>query len=81
MTDKDKLNKLLELDDASLKARIGNAANAVGADTRQLSYSLNDIGKVRSLISNLTQSDIDRLIASFGKENAEKISKILNSDS
>ena len=61
-----------------LKKAISEIAKAVGADENKANALSSDIKGLKAQISRMTDEDLDRLIKSVGKENAERIMKDLN---
>ena len=73
MFDKNALKKLSDLSDSELKEKISVAMNAsgVGGDVAKLSND--DIKKLRTTVSALSQKDIDNLMASIPNATIEEI--------
>ena len=71
--DKSKLNSLAKLDDETLKKTITQTATQCGADTRKISASLSDMGKLRATLMTLSEKDIEKILRAVGPENAQII--------
>ena len=78
MIDMHNLENLLSLDDKELKARITSAATAAGADEKKISGALSDINFLKSVVRGLSEEQINKLLNSFGEENAKKIADAIN---
>lgn len=78
MFDKNALKKLSDLSDSELKEKISVAMNAsgVGGDVAKLSND--DIKKLRTTVSALSQKDIDNLMASIPNATIEEIKNKLS---
>ncbi len=72
--DKNSLQKLSQMNDAELKAKILEIAENCGADTQKLSSRL-DTSKIKKSISALSQDDINRIMSALGEKNAEIIKR------
>lgn len=72
------LEALLSLNDAELQAKLRLIATAIGFDERIAAAQTADTAKVRTMLKNASEKDIDKLLASVGKERADIIVKTLN---
>ena len=73
-------NKLQNTDDETLKQLILTVANASGISEDRKRSLINDIPKLRRLISETNDEQLSALIASMGIVNAAEALKKLNSD-
>ena len=73
--DKNKLHSLANLDDETLKKTITQTAAQCGADTRKVSASLSDMGRLRATMMSLSEKDIEKILRAVGPENAQIIAE------
>ena len=78
MFNKDELKKMSKLPDEVLKEKISIAIKASGADNDTIDLSKENLEKIKSAVSKLTQDDIDRLLTSVSKEQLDNIKNKLN---
>lgn len=74
----DNISKILKLSDEQLKKTVSDAAISCGGNEKDIKYALSDISKLRSAIANLSQKDIDNLIAAVGEEKAREIAESIS---
>ena len=74
---KNDVNKILSMSDEKLKSTIEEIAKAIGADEKKARSLTSDIPSLKSQISRMDDNDLNRILNSAGKENAEKILKEL----
>lgn len=67
------VNRILQMSDEKLKSTIEEIAKAIGADDKKAKSLVSDIPGLKAKISGLNDSELDRIIKSAGKDNAEKI--------
>ncbi len=79
MIDKSKLENILKLDDNTLKNKIEDALACPELYGQQVNISSSDINTLRQKVSSLSNQDLEKIIASIGRENAEIIAKKLSS--
>ena len=65
------------MSDEKLKSTIEEIAKAIGADEKKARSLTSDIPSLKSQISRMDDNDLNRILNSAGKENAEKILKEL----
>ena len=75
--DKSSIDRILALDDASFKRLASDIADAAGADRLKTGIMLNNLDKVRDMISQMTPQDAEQLIKSAGPGKSEEIARIL----
>ena len=78
MIDKNDLNKILCLDDDVLKSKLLEITQLIGAENSKVSATISDVDKLKKTVSSLSKKDIERIVASFGQENVDKIQKIIS---
>lgn len=78
MFDKNALKKLSDLSDSELKEKISVAMNASGVGGDAAKLSNDDIKKLRTTVSALSQKDIDNLMASIPNATIEEIKNKLS---
>lgn len=78
MIDKNNLNKIMSLDDDTLRKKLSEITALTGADNSKVTNALSDVNKLRKTVSSLSNNDIEKIIASFGRENVEQIQKIIS---
>lgn len=78
MIDKNNLNKIMSLDDDTLRKKLSEITALTGADNSKVTNALSDVNKLRKTVSSLSNNDIEKIIASFGRENEEQIQKIIS---
>ena len=78
MIDKNDLNKILCLDDDVLKSKLLEITQLIGAENSKVSATISDVDKLKKTVSSLSNKDIERIVASFGQENVDKIQKIIS---
>ena len=67
------VNKILSMSDEKLRSTIEEIAKAIGADDKKAKSLTSDIPSLKSKLSHLNDSELNKIIESAGKENAEKI--------
>lgn len=72
------VSKILSMNDDKLKATIEEIAKAVGADDKKTKALTSDISSLKSKISRMDDNELNKILQSAGKENAEKIMNELN---
>ena len=75
MLNKDQIQKLLALSDTELRNKVAEAAIAAGADKFKTSIALSDMKRLRSMISALSEEQINALLTGLGTETANEIAK------
>lgn len=78
MFDNQQIKKLLSLPDEELRKKVSEAAIAAGADKYMTAKALSDVEKLRSMMSALTNEQINMLISKIGPDAANEISKRIN---
>ncbi len=76
--DKTALDRLLSLDDETLKKTITSLAAAAGIDPRAAQSAVSNLRLVRASLSNATDADIARAANMIGKEKVESMMENLN---
>ncbi len=71
--DRELLNQLQSLDNASLERGIDKIARSFGIDPRLASSYLGNTDQIRAAIASLDQKDLDRITAAIGEETAGKL--------
>lgn len=66
--DKTALDRLLSLDDVTLKKTIASLADAAGIDKRAAQAAMSNLRLVRASLSNATDADIARAAELIGKD-------------
>jgi len=75
--DKTALDRLLSLDDESLKRTIESLAKAVGINGSAADAAASNLRLVRQSLSNATDADIEKALSMRGKDRADAINKTL----
>ena len=75
--DKTALDRILSLDDETLKKTISALAAKAGIDEKAASAAASNIRLVRQSLSNATDSDIEKAMSMLGKDKAAAISEEL----
>lgn len=78
--DENTINRLMALDDDSLREIIKKIASAAGADPVKAERMSADIGGIKKTISRMTPSDAERFINIAGKDKSEEILRMINRD-
>jgi len=73
--DKTALDRILSLDDDTLKKTIIGLASKAGIDEKAAESAASNIRLVRQSLSNATDSDIEKAMSMLGKERANAINK------
>jgi hypothetical protein len=73
--DRDLINQIHAMDDASLALGIEKIAKKFGVDPLLAQHVLGDISKVKEAVANLNQQDLDRITQALGPETAEKLAQ------
>jgi len=71
--DRELVNRIAELDDATLNQSIGKVAESMGIDASLAQMYLGDMSKVREAVKNLTQEDLNQITQTLGQENTQKL--------
>ncbi len=71
--DRNLLEKINLLDDKSLRSVIENVATGMGIDPNMATPYLQDMGKIKQTVSNLSQDDLDRIQGAIGEENTKHL--------
>ena len=77
MLNKENIQNFSKLSDEEIRSRISNAAAMGNINPERLKSMLSDTDKIRSVISKMSPSDIERFLRIIGKENAEKMAEKL----
>lgn len=75
--DRDSINRILALDDASFKTLAQSIAAAAGADGRRVERALGDIPALKKQIAGLSPGDAEKILKAVGPEKSEAIAEIL----
>lgn len=78
--DKKALERLLALDDATLKKTISALASSAGIDPRSVESVTGDLGKIRSGLSKVSERDIASAVNMLGDERTSELMKKIKSD-
>lgn len=75
--DKTALDRLLSLDDATLKKTIASLAKAAGINEDAANAAASNLRLVRQSLSNATDADIEKAMGMIGADRAEAIKNSL----
>lgn len=75
--DKNSIDRILSLDDSELGRLASEIASAAGADRLKTGIMLNNLDRLRAMISQMTPEEAQRLIDSAGSEKSGEIARIL----
>ena len=75
--DRGSIDRLLALDDASLRQLAESIARASGADGRRARRLVNDVDFLREKLRSLTPRDAQRLVEAAGAEKSAEIAELL----
>ena len=75
--DKESIDRLLALDDASFRALARSIAEAAGVDKRRTEVFLNNSDVLKSRLAKLTPQEAEILLESAGREKSVEIARIL----
>lgn len=71
--DKETLQKLLNLDDGTFKAKVTQAASASGINNDKLDKMLGDVSNLKKVLGNLTESDLKKMAVIVGTDKVENV--------
>ncbi len=74
---KNMLDQLLSLDDATLAKTIYLLADAAGIDKKAAEAAVSDLRLVRASLSNAGSGDLSKAVALLGEERAKALSAML----
>jgi len=75
--DRELLKKLSEADDETLRAAIKDIAAALGADDKQTSRALQNIGRYKQKLGKMSDRDIQRAVDKVSPEKLDEIMRNL----
>lgn len=70
---KNNLNDLAALDDRALKELVTDITKVLGADPKKAAPLTEDPARLRSILSGMSSSDVEKLINKAGKEKSKEI--------
>lgn len=71
--DKDTLQKLLNLDDSTFKAKVTQAASTSGIKNDKVDKMLGDVSNLKKILGNLTESDLKKMAVIVGTDKVETV--------
>ncbi len=80
MFSKDEIRKLLQMPDEQLQEKIRAAAKVSGADMGKVIKSSGDIGKLKSILSQMSQEDITKILANVDSDKLKALAEELKND-
>lgn len=75
MIDKEMLNKITGLDDQTFKKLVGEIAAAAGADPMKTAMFLQDSGRLKEMLADMTPQEAQQLLNKVGRDRADSILK------
>ncbi|MBR0231282.1 MAG: hypothetical protein IJQ53_03550 [Clostridia bacterium] len=75
--DRGSIDRILALDDETLRSLAQSIAQASGADGRRARKLANDVGFLREKLARLTPEDARRLVEAAGEEKSAEIARLL----
>ncbi len=75
--DKTALDRILSLDDETLKKTIMTLAGKAGIDQKTAESAASNLRLVRQSLSNATDSDIDKAMSMLGKDRSDAVAKVI----
>ena len=71
--DKETLKKITSLDDQNFKKLVSEIAAAAGADPKKTAMLLQDSGRLKEMLGDMTPDEANQLLNKVGKDRAEGI--------
>ena len=71
--DKATIMKIISLDDATFKAKVTEAAVKNNLNSVQLQAALRDVGKLKSALSALPESELQKVVTMIGGEHLHDV--------
>lgn len=75
--DRNSIDRILAMDDDSLKRLALEIADAAGADRRRAEKLTANLDRVRAMISGMTPQEIEKLTSSIDREKSREIAEAL----